>query len=53
MTVVINSKTSKKELENLLKKVKPKLKKLDASLFFGKVSYKGDPLKIQKQLRDE
>ena len=51
MTVVINSKTSKKEQENLLKKVRPKLKKLDASLFFGKVSYKGDPLKIQQDLR--
>jgi hypothetical protein len=53
MTVEINKKTSKKEQETLLKKIKPKLKKLDASLFFGKVGYKGDPLKIQKELRDE
>ena len=53
MTVVINSNSSKKELEILLKKIKPKLKKLNASLFFGKVGYKGDPLKIQKELRDE
>lgn len=53
MTVIIDNKTSKKERETLLKRIKPKLKKLDASKFFGKVSYKGDPLKIQKELRNE
>ena len=53
MTVVIDSKTSKKDLKEALKKIKPKFKKFDASLFLGKVSFKGDPLKIQRALRDE
>ena len=53
MTVVINSKTSKKDLKKALKKIKPKFKKFDASKFFGKLLWKGDPLKIQRELRDE
>ncbi len=53
MTVVIDGKTSKNDLKKALKKIKPKFKKFNASLFLGKVSFKGDPLKIQKELRDE
>ena len=53
MTVVIAKNANKKEVKTLLKKIKPKMKKLDASLFFGKVIFKGDPLKIQQELRDE
>lgn len=53
MTVVIDGKTSKKDLKKAIEKIKPKYKKFDASLFLGKVSFKGDPLKIQKELRDE
>ena len=53
MTVVIDSKTSKKDLKKALKKIKPKFKKFDASKFFGKISFKGDPLEIQREMRDE
>lgn len=53
MTVVIYSDTSKENLKKALKKIKPKVKKFDASKFFGKISFKGDPLKIQREMRDE
>jgi hypothetical protein len=53
MTVVIDENLTKKETEKLLKQVKPTLKILDAKKFLGKIKIKGDPLKIQRQLRNE
>ncbi len=53
MNVEINKDFNKKERDKHLKKVIPRLKKLDAKKFFGKVSWKGDPLKMQQEMRDE
>lgn len=53
MNVEINKDLTKKEREKQLKKVSPRIKKLDAKKFFGKVSWKGDPLKMQQEMRDE
>lgn len=53
MNVLIDKMLTKEEREKLLKKVQPKLKVLDAKKFVGKVSWKGDPLKIQCEMRDE
>lgn len=53
MQVTIDKNLTKEEREKLLKKVQPKLKVLDAKKYAGKVSWKGDPLKIQREMRDE
>ena len=53
MNVLIDKMLTKEEREKLLKKVQPKLKVLDAKKFVGEISWKGDPLKIQREMRDE
>jgi hypothetical protein len=53
MTVVVDKKLTKKEVDALLKKMKPKHMVLDAKKFAGKLKIKGDPLEIQRQMRDE
>ena len=53
MNVLIDKSLSKAQREKLLKKVEPKMKTLDAKKFAGKVSWKGDPLEIQRKMRDE
>lgn len=53
MNVLIDKTHTKEEREKLLKKVQPKMKVLDAKKFAGKISWKGDPLKIQREMRDE
>lgn len=57
MTVVIKKGDSKEHMDELLKKVAAKqstpAKKFEASKFSGTVKFEGDPLEIQKKMRDE
>lgn len=53
MTVVIDKNTSPEKIKKLLEKVSPKLKTVNTTKYLGKIKWKGDPLKIQRQLRDE
>jgi len=53
MTVQINKETTKKEKEKLLKNAAGKEKIFDAKKFLGKLKWKGDPLALQKEWRDE
>jgi hypothetical protein len=53
MTVTINKNTTKGQRKKLLKKISPKPKTLDIDKFSGKLEWKGDPLSLQKEWRDE
>lgn len=53
MTITINRKLSKKELNTLLAKFEKKTKKKDIFQFFGKAVEKIDALEFQKKARDE
>jgi len=53
MTIVVTKKLTKKAKETIFKKIAPKYKLLNAKKFFGKLEWKGDPLKIQQEMRDE
>ncbi len=53
MNVVIDKTLTEEDKEKLIEKVQPKMKVLDAKKFLGKISWKGDPLKIQREMRDE
>jgi hypothetical protein len=53
MKVVIDKTLAHQDREKLLKKVQPKMKGLDVKKFAGKISWKGNPLKIQREMRDE
>lgn len=54
MVVIVKRNTSHKELKVLLKRTRPKkVKGFDAKRFNGALKLKGDPLKVQRMLRDE
>ncbi len=53
MTVEINKKTSKKEKEKLFKNAAKKQKLFNAKRFSGKLEWKGDPLTLQQEWRNE
>ena len=53
MTVEINKKTSQKEKGKLLRNVAKKQKLFNAKKFLGKLEWKGDPLALQKEWRNE
>jgi hypothetical protein len=53
MTVTVNKKLTRKEREMILKKLKSEPKRFDGKKYFGKVKIKGDPLEMQRQMRDE
>jgi hypothetical protein len=55
MVIVIKKTDTKRSIQKKLNKLKsPELrKKLDAYKFLGAVKINGDPVKIQKKLRDE
>ena len=53
MTVEINKKTSKKDKEKLLQSAAKKQKLFNAKKFLGKLEWKGNPLTIQQQWRNE
>ncbi len=53
METVIKSKPTKKELDKIFAQAKAKKNGVDISKYVGKVKAKGNPLAIQKKLRDE
>ena len=54
MVVIVKRNTSGAKLRNLIKKVRSvKDKGFDAKRFNGALALKGDPVKIQRALRDE
>lgn len=53
MTVVVNENLSEQEVNNLLEKLEPSPKLFDAKKYFNKVAIEIDPLKAQKEMRDE
>ncbi len=53
MVLILNKNTSRKEMERMLKKFSAKKKGIDTLKYCGIVALKGDPLLIQKRLRDE
>lgn len=54
MTTIIKRSTTRKQLSALLKTRKRKTKKqgVDVRRFAGKLKLEGDPLEIQKRMRD-
>jgi hypothetical protein len=54
MTTIIKRSTTRKQLAALLKakRRKPKSKGVDVKSFVGKLKLEGDPLEIQKRMRD-
>ncbi|MBK9758673.1 MAG: hypothetical protein IPO90_01560 [Flavobacteriales bacterium] len=54
MTTIVKRSTTRKQLATLLKgrKRKRKSKGVDVKSFAGKLKLEGDPLTIQKQMRD-
>ena len=53
MTLVVNKKISKQKMEEMIDHLKPAPKVFNAKKFFGKIKIKGDPLKIQREMRNE
>jgi hypothetical protein len=53
MVIVIKKGESKKSIQNKLKKLTKGKKGFPASKFTGKVKIHGDPVAIQRRLRDE
>lgn len=54
MVVVVKRNTSRNSLKALLRKARPKKAKgFDAKRFNGALKLKGDPVKVQRALRDE
>lgn len=54
MTTIIKRSTTRRQLAALLKakRRKPKRKGVDVKSFVGKLRLEGDPLEIQKRMRD-
>ncbi len=53
MSVLITKKHSKKEIKELLGKIKPSKKGTNVRKFMGKLKWKGNALKVQRALRNE
>lgn len=53
MTVVINKKTTKTEISNLLKEFKLKRNNKTLRTYFGALKLEGNVVEIQKKLRNE
>jgi len=53
MTVEVDKKLTKQERDQILKKMQSKPKLFDAKKYFGKLKIQGNPLEIQRQMRDE
>ncbi len=53
MNVLIDKNLSKKEVDEILKKIDSAGKPFDAKKYFGKSKIEGDPLQIQQEMRDE
>ena len=52
MLAVIEKKTGKKKINELIKQFKP-VKIFDAKKFAGKINWNEDPVKYQKRIRNE
>ncbi len=50
---VIDKKITKKQINALLKNLKPKKEGVNINKFAGKLSWKGNVLKTQRALRDD
>ena len=53
MTVIVDKPITKKERDAIFEKMKSEPKVFDAKKYFGKIKIKGDPLEIQRKMRDE
>lgn len=53
MTVIIDKNMSKKKFKELLKKSTSRKTGVSIKQYTGKLSWKGDALKIQRSMRDE
>ena len=53
METVIKSRPSEKELEKIFSKVSLKKEGIDISKYAGKVKAKGNPVSLQRKLRNE
>jgi hypothetical protein len=53
MTVVVKKKLTKKEKDEILNAAPERVKPINVAKYKGKFKWKGDPLKLQKQWRDE
>ena len=53
MTVTIKKKLDVKKSEKVLQSLPNNIKPIDLSKYAGKLKWKGDPLKLQKEWRDE
>ena len=53
MTVIVSKKLARKDIDDLLGKIKKKPRTFDAKKYFGKAKVKGDPLQVQQEMRDE
>lgn len=53
MTIIINSKTTKKEFSEILKKITLKKNPKSLRKVFGTFIMEGNPVEIQKKMRNE
>jgi hypothetical protein len=53
MTVTVKKKLTKKEKEKIFNSAQARVKPIDVSRYKGKFKWEGDPLKLQKEWRDE
>ncbi len=53
MTIVVKKKLDKKKSEKIIASLPGKTKPIDLSQYAGKLEWKGDPLALQKKLRNE
>ena len=53
MTIIIDKNMSKSEFRNLLRRIKSKKKGVSLKEYSGKLNWKGNPLKVQRSMRNE
>jgi hypothetical protein len=53
MTVEVKNEVDKKKSEQILSSFPDKIKPIDLKKYAGKLEWTGDPLKLQKEWRDE
>ncbi len=53
MTIVVKKELDKKKSKKIIASLPGKTKTIDISQYAGKLEWKGDPLALQKKLRNE
>lgn len=53
MTTIVKKRLTKKEQEKILKAAPQRIKPIKVSKYKGKFKWKGDPMDLQNQWRDE